>query len=100
MMPTTEILALAEAGYIFHLLKQWYEAEKRKQTIWTRSFFISIPMNQIGLLILVYIGNQLPEDLLVMSPLTAVMLGFFNGSLLSGFINIKKPKIELDDEEP
>lgn len=93
-IPNMESFVLAIAGYLFHLLKLWHESTKRNEEFVNRAFFISIPMNLLSIGILVYIGDQLPEDLIVMSPLTAVIVGFFSSSLLSGFINMKKPKEE------
>lgn len=96
-IPNVESMILAVAGYAFHLLKLWHEATKRNEEFVNRAFFISVPMNLLSIGILVYIGDKLPEDLIVMSPLTAVIIGFFSSSLLAGFINVKKPKIEEQD---
>jgi small basic protein len=87
-----EQLLLAAGGYAIHLLKMWGESIKRKERFVKDIFFISIAMNIISIFILVYIGETLPADMLVMSPLTCVMIGTFGSSMLSGIINIKKPK--------
>lgn len=87
-----ENLLLAAGGYAIHLLKMWLEAIKRKEKFIKDVFFISIAMNVISIFILIYIGQSLPADLIVMSPLTCVMIGTFGSSMLAGFINIKKPK--------
>ncbi len=87
-----EQLLLATGGYAIHLLKMWGESIKRKEKFIRETFFISIAMNVISIFILVYIGDSMPVDILVMSPLTCVMIGTFNSSMLSGIINIKKPK--------
>lgn len=87
-----EQLLLAAGGYAIHLLKMWGESIKRKEKFVKETFFISIAMNVISIFILVYIGDTLPSDMIVMSPLTAVMIGTFGSSMLSGIINIKKPK--------
>jgi small basic protein len=87
-----EQLLLATGGYALHLLKMWGESIKRKERFVKDIFFISIAMNVISIFILVYIGDSLPTDVLVMSPLSCVMIGTFNSSMLSGIVNIKKPK--------
>lgn len=87
-----EQLLLASGGYAIHLLKMWAESIKRKEKFVKETFFISIAMNVISIFILCYIGDSLPPDILTMSPLTCVMIGTFGSSMLSGIINIKKPK--------
>lgn len=87
-----EQLLLAGGGYAIHLLKMWGESIKRKEKFVKETFFISIAMNVISIFILIYICDSLPPDILVMSPLTCVMIGTFGSSMLSGIINIKKPK--------
>jgi hypothetical protein len=87
-----EQLLLAAGGYVLHVLKMWYEAKKRQEKFIQDTFFISIAMNVIAIFILVYIGGSLPPDLIVMSPLTCVIIGTFGSSMLSGIVNIKKPK--------
>jgi hypothetical protein len=87
-----EQILLAAGGYAIHLLKMWGESIKRKEKFVKETFYISIAINVISIFILVYIGGSLPADVLVMSPLTCVMIGTFGSSMLSGIINIKKPK--------
>lgn len=90
-------LLLAFGGFIFHLLKQWRENIVRKQEFDKRLLLISFLMNMIAIPILIFIGGTLPSDLLVMSPLTCVIIGGFGSSMLSAFINAKKPKdVESD----
>lgn len=93
-------LLLALGGYVFHVLKMWYEATKRNEVFINKSFYISIAMNLVAILILIYIGKQLPADLIVMSPLTCVIIGFMGSSILAGFINIKAPKAEIPIDTP
>lgn len=87
-----EQLLLAFGGYIIHLLKMWIESIKRKETFITQTFYISIAMNVISIFILIYIGGTLPSDIVVMSPITCVIMGWFSSSMLSGIVNLKKPK--------
>lgn len=87
-----EQILLAIGGYVIHLLKMWLEAKKRKEKFERETFLISIAMNVISIFILIYIGGSLPADLIVMSPLTCVIIGTFGSSMLSGIVNIKKPK--------
>jgi small basic protein len=87
-----EQLLLATGGYVIHLLKMWMESIKRKEKFDRETFLISIAMNVISIFILIYIGGSLPADLIVMSPLTCVIIGTFGSSMLSGIVNIKKPK--------
>lgn len=93
-------MLLALGGFAFHLLKQWNESVKRKEVFLVKSLIISILMNLIAIPILIYIGGTLPSDLIVMSPLTCVIIGSFGASMLSGFINSKKPKDTVDEGTP
>jgi hypothetical protein len=97
-MEYAEQILLAFGGFIFHLLKQYQEAVKRNEVFITKLFWVSIASNIVAIFILVYIGNSLPADLIVMSPLTCVIIGAFSGSMLSGFINAKKPKDSIPDD--
>lgn len=93
-------LLLAFGGFIFHLLKQWNESIKRKEVFIVKSFVISIAMNLVSIPIIIYLGNTMSSDLIVMSPLTCVMAGVFGSSMLSGFINSKKPKEIVEEGTP
>jgi len=93
---TTDFLqniGLAFGGYVFHLLKMWYEAVKRNEGFIDKSFYISIVMNVVAILLLIYLGKSLPPDLIVMSPFTCVLIGYSASSMLAGFINVKSPKL-------
>lgn len=91
-------MLLALGGYAFYLLKQWNESIKRKEVFIVKSFIISICMNLLAIPLLIYVGNTMPNDLLVMSPITCIVIGAFGASMLSGFINSKKPKEIVSDE--
>lgn len=88
----TEQMLLALAGFTFHMLKQWLENEKRGDKFNVKHTLIFVAMNLVAIPVLIYIGKSLPEDLIVMSPLTCVIIGSFGSSMLAGFINTKKPK--------
>lgn len=102
-MTILEQLLLAYAGFLFHLLKIYQANLKRKETFINQQLLVWSISNLLAATLLVYIGGTLPPDLLVMSPLTCVMIGFFGSSMLSGFINIKKPKgfesVEFETED-
>lgn len=95
-MTMPEQMLLATGGFIFHGLKQLYESVRRKESFNPKLVAIFIVMNLIAIPILVYVGDTLPHDLIVMSPLTCVIMGAFGSSMLAGFINTKKPK-EVED---
>lgn len=97
-MNFVEQILLAFGGFAFHLLKQYQEAIKRNEVFITKIFWASIASNIIAIFILIYTGNTLPPELIVMSPLTCVIMGAFSGSMLSGFINAKKPKDSIPDD--
>ena len=90
-------LLYAFGGYIFHLLKMYGESLKRKEVFIVRPFVVSMAANVVAIILLISIGDQLPAELIVMSPLTCVIIGSFGSSMLSGFINVKKPKEMVDD---
>lgn len=93
-----EQLLLAFGGYIIHFLKMWLESIKRKEKFIVETLYLSVAINVISIFILIYIGGSLPADILVMSPLTCVLIGSFNSSMLGGIINLKKPK-DINDIE-
>lgn len=94
-----ENLLLALGGYLFHVLKMWYEATKRGEVFINKSFLISIPMNIVAIILLIFLGKNLPPDLLVMSPFTCVLIGFFGSSMLAGFINVKAPPSVVPEDK-
>lgn len=91
-------LLYAFGGYVFHLLKMYQESLKRQEVFLVKPFAVSVAANIVAILILISIGDQLPPDLIVMSPLTCVIVGAFGSSMLSGFINVKKPKDIVSDD--
>lgn len=93
-------LLLAFGGFLFHLLKQWQESVKRNEVFIVKSFIISIGMNVIAIPILIFIGGTLSSDLIVMSPLTCVIMGYSGSSMLDGFVNTKKPKEIVSEGTP
>jgi hypothetical protein len=92
-----EMILLAFGGYAFHLLKMYGESIKRNEQFVQKSMIVNIAANTIAIFLLIYIGKSLPADLIVMSPLTCIIIGSFGSSMLSGFINVKKPKEVKDD---
>lgn len=96
-MELIEQLLLAYAGFLFHLLKLWYAATNRKEGFINKQLGIWVAMNLLASSLLVYIGGSLPPDLIVMSPLTCIIIGFFGSSMLSGFIQVKRPKSTSND---
>lgn len=91
-MTFLEMYLLAMAGFLFHLSKVWLSALDRKEQFITQKTIVWIGSNLLAALILVYIAPTLPPDLFVVSPLSVVLIGFFNSSMLGGFINTKRPK--------
>lgn len=87
-----EYLLLALGGHAFHLAKTYAASIKRNEEYVTKSFVANEISNIIAIPLLCYIGPTLPPDLFVMSPITAIVIGFAASSLLGGFINVKKPK--------
>jgi cytochrome bd-type quinol oxidase subunit 1 len=88
---------LAIGGYVFHLLKMYGEAVKRNEEFLKKPFIINIFANLIAIPILLYIGDSLPEDVLVMSPVTCVIIGVCGSSMLTGLVQLKKPKLPEDN---
>lgn len=87
-----EYFGLAIGGFLFHFLKQWYTATVRNETFLNKKLLIWSLMNILAAFLLTYIGDALPPDLLVMSPITAILIGFSGSSTLSGFINVRTPR--------
>lgn len=92
-----EYLLLALGGHAFHLAKMYNTSVQRKEQFITRGFIANEISNVIAIPLLCYVGPTLPPDLFVMSPVTAIVIGFAASSLLAGFINVKKPKHEISE---
>lgn len=91
-MTLIQYMLLAFGGHAIHLLKMWSESIKRNEQFGNKSFILNEIANVIAIPMLVYISDYLPPELFVMSPLGAIIIGTFASSMLSGFINVKKPK--------
>lgn len=87
-----ENILLAFGGYLFHLLKIYQASLKRQEEFVTKPFLVSVAANILAIFLMIYVGGTLPPDLFSMAPINVVVMGFFGGSMLSGFINVKKPK--------
>lgn len=94
-----EYLVLAYGGYLLHLLKMYGQTVKRKEEFITKMLTVSIVSNIIAIALLVYVAPTLPPELFVMSPITAIVIGWFGSSLLAGIINVKKPKLDKTDTQ-
>jgi len=92
-------LVLAEAGFLFHVLKQYYENNLPIKGKDTNRAVAWIAMNQIAIFLLIYLLPTLPKDVFVMSPLTAVIIGGFANSILSGLMNAKRPNFNNGPEQ-
>lgn len=88
-----EYLLLAVGGHLFHLAKTYAASVNRNEEYVTKKFVANEICNLISIPLLCYIAPTLPPELFVMSPIGAIIIGFASSSLLGGFINVKKPKI-------
>lgn len=96
-----ENILLAFGGYLFHLLKMYYASLVRKEEFITKPFAVSVAANLLAIFLMIYVGGSLPPDMFSMAPINVVVMGFFGSSMLSGFINVKKPKsLDNSDETP
>ena len=93
-------LLLAFGGYGIYLGKQYIAALKRNEVFIKKIFIVSIIVNILSIVVLVVIGKSLPPELIVMSPLTCVIIGTFNGTMLAGFINAKRPEGTVEEDIP
>lgn len=87
-----EHFLLALGGFVFHFLKLLYTSLNRKEKFLSAKLLVWSLMNVLAALLLVYIGDSLPPELIVMSPITCILIGFSGSSMLSGFIQVKTPK--------
>ena len=61
-------ILLALGGYAFHLLKMYGESLKRQEVWIVKPFVVSVAANILAIFLLIYVGERLPPDLIVMSP--------------------------------
>lgn len=92
-MHTLEIklLLLGQAGVFIHYFKAWVEANKKEENYNLRKAVPSAALSSIVTAVLVYLKDDI-ADLYVVTPLGAVILGYFGNSAFFSFIETKKPK--------
>jgi hypothetical protein len=87
-----ELMLLGQAGVFIHYFKQWVEANKNDQKYDLKK---SIPMallSSITTAILIYLKADI-ATLFVVTPFSAVVLGYTGNSVFFSFVDSKKPNL-------
>jgi hypothetical protein len=92
---TQELYLLGLAGVAIHYLKDWHDVNKKGLKY---GFAKSIPtmlLSVVTTMLLVYLKADI-EALYVITPFSAVVLGYVGNSLFFSFVDAKKPLIKED----
>lgn len=91
-----ELYALGFAGVAIHYLKDWVKANNAGKTYDLKKSLPTAILSVITTLILVYLREDI-KPIFVVTPLSAVMIGYTGNSLFFSIVDSKKPKIEKDE---
>lgn len=93
-----ELYLLAFAGVSIHYFKDWVNHnQKNLKYGWEKA----VPMAALSVvtsLLLVYLREDI-QDLFVITPFSAVVLGYTGNSIFFSFVDAKKPKVD-EEQQP
>ena len=85
-----ELYLLALAGVAIHYIKDWVNHNKQgKKYGWQKALPTAV-LSIITSLVMVYLRDDI-KDLYVITPFSALIIGYVGNSLLFSFIDAKKP---------
>ena len=87
------LILLGFAGLAIHHLKQWVNANKAGQEYALKKSLPTILLSGFTTGLLIHLRFDI-EGLFVVTPFSAVVLGYFGNSVFFSFVDAKKPKYE------
>lgn len=91
-----ELYLLAIAGIAVHHLKDWVDLNKKGLVYGWKKELPTILLSIITVLLLVYLKDDI-STLYVITPFSAIVLGYFGNSVFFSFVDAKKPNSVSDN---
>jgi uncharacterized membrane protein len=88
-----ELYLLAVVGVLIHHAKTFVEYDKQGKKYEVRKFVPTILLSLLTSTVLVYLRKDI-ESLYVITPFSALIIGYFGNSVLFSFIKAKKPDLD------
>jgi hypothetical protein len=85
------LIFLSLLGLTIHQLKSYENARKNDSTYDLKKSIPTIILSAVTSSLLVHLRNDI-GDLFVITPFSAVVLGYFGNSVFFSFVDAKKPK--------
>ena len=92
-MESIELYVLAILGLAIHHIKNFVEFDKDGKKYGIRKFLPTILLSLLTSVIIVYLRDDI-ESLYVITPFSALVIGYVGNSILFSFIKAKKPQID------
>ena len=90
---TLELYLLGLAGTAIHYLKDWHDVNSKGLKYGFAKVLPTALLSVITTMLLVYLKEDI-EGLYVITPFSAVVLGYVGNSLFFSFVDAKKPIIK------
>lgn len=92
---TQELMLLGLAGITVHYLKDWVAHNNMGKSYELKKSIPTIILSIVTTMLLVYLRKDI-ENLYVITPFSAVVLGYFGNSVFFSFVSAKEPKPKID----
>lgn len=93
-----ELYLLGLAGVAIHYIKDWVAHEKKGLKYGISKSLPMILLSTITTLLLVYLREDI-QDLYVITPFSAVVIGYIGNSLFFSFVDAKMPKTQPNENQ-
>lgn len=93
-----ELMLLGQAGVLLHYFKEWVLANNRGQKYNLTKALPMALLSSLTTAILVYLKDDI-QNLYVVTPFGALVLGYLGNSTFFSFLNVRKPKLALHESE-
>lgn len=91
-MPSLELYLLGLAGIAIHYLKTWVNANNKGEQFNLKRAIPNASLSVITTLLLVYVRKDI-ENIYVVTPIGAAILGYLGNSTFFSIVEARKPKI-------
>lgn len=91
-----ELYLLGLAGVAIHYLKDWVAHEKKGLKYGIKKSMPMITLSTVTTLLLVYLREDI-ESLYVVTPFSAVVIGYIGNSIFFSFVDAKMPKTPINE---
>lgn len=97
MIPFNELYLLGLAGISIHYLKDWVAHDRLGKKYGLRKMLPTMLLSIVTTVLLIYLREDI-EDLYVITPFSAVILGYTGNSIFFSFVSAKEPKTTTTDD--